>query len=410
MTRIQTGTLTSGAVNRDVFSAVSICFLVALFEGLDIQSMGVAAPRVAAAFHLNPGQMGVVMSSSTLGLMIGAAVGGWLSDRLGRKVIIMGSMAALGVFSIATAFAPDFHLLILARVLAGLGLGGAFPNLIALVSEITPRAHRVTALGLMYCGLPLGGASAGALMAAGSPSEWRSVFFVGGIGPILLVLLLAICLPQPKSIGTSLGRANTEIDQQPSVDGLFGARTGSTLLLWTSYFFTLLAVYLLLNWLPSLLVAKGYSRTQGSTCAVLLNIGAAVGSIILGRLSDREYPKSILAATYGGMIAALYALTIAKGYAIFFAAFFAGLFVIGGQLVLYAIAPTLYPDAFRGTGVGAAVAIGRIGSVAGPLLAGALLVHGFGPNAIPVAATPGLLIALTAILVLVSHQAKVKNR
>ena len=396
----------TGAANRDVYRAVSICFLVALFEGLDIQSMGVAAPRVAAAFHLDPGQMGIVMSSSTLGLMIGAALGGWLSDRLGRKVVIMASMAALGVFSLATAFAPDFHLLILARVLAGLGLGGAFPNLIALVSEVTPRAHRVTALGSMYCGLPLGGASAGALMAAGSPSEWRSVFFVGGIGPILLVLLLARCLPQAKSIGNSSGQVDTEASQQRFVDGLFGARTGSTLLLWISYFFTLLAVYLLLNWLPSLLIAKGYSRTQGSTCAVLMNIGAAVGSIILGRLSDRGSPRSILAATYGGMIAALYALTIAKGDSIFLAAFFAGFFIIGGQLVLYAIAPTLYPDAFRGTGVGAAVAAGRIGSVAGPLLAGALLVHGFGPNAIPVAATPGLLIALTAILMLVAHQTR----
>jgi MFS transporter, AAHS family, 3-hydroxyphenylpropionic acid transporter len=403
---MQASTLSPGSVNRDVYSAVSMCFLVALFEGLDIQSMGVAAPRVAGAFHLDPGQMGVVMSSSTLGLMIGAALGGWLSDRLGRKVVIVASMAALGVFSLATAFAPDFHLLIVARVLAGLGLGGAFPNLIALVSEITPRAHRVTALGLMYCGLPLGGASAGALMAAGSSSEWRSVFFVGGIGPIMLMPLLATCLPRAKSMGNSSGQVDTETDQQRFVDGLFGARTGSTLLLWTSYFFTLLAVYLLLNWLPSLLVAKGYSRTQGSTCAVLLNIGAAVGSIILGRLSDRGYPKSILAATYGGMIAALYALTIAKGDAIFLAAFFAGFFVIGGQLVLYAIAPTLYQDAFRGTGVGAAVAVGRIGSVAGPLLAGALLVHGFGPNTIPVAATPGLLIALTAILMLVSHQTK----
>jgi MFS transporter, AAHS family, 3-hydroxyphenylpropionic acid transporter len=135
-----------------------------------------------------------------------------------------------------------------------------------------------------------------------------------------------------------------------------------------------------LNWLPSLLVSKGYSTTQGSTSAVILNTGAAVGSLILGRLSDHGYAKSILVATYSGMLAALVALAIADGIVLFLAVFFAGFFVIGGQLVLYAIAPTLYPAAFRGTGVGAAVAVGRVGSVAGPLLAGSLLARGFGPG------------------------------
>jgi len=394
------------AVDRDVYGAVGICFLVALFEGLDIQSMGVAAPRVASAFHLDPGQMGLVMSASTVGLMIGAASGGWLSDRVGRKAVIAGSMAALGVFSLATAFAPNFQWLIAARVLAGLGLGGAFPNLIALVSEITPRSQRVTALGFMYCGLPLGGASAAAVTAAGLSSDWRTVFYVGGIGPILLAAPLLKYLPDPRALLGSWRRPHAGAVQEASIDGLFGARTSNTLLLWISYFFTLLAVYLLLNWLPSLLVAKGYTKTQGAVCAIVLNIGAVVGSVLLGRLSDRGYAKTILAATYAGMMVSLYALTIADGNALFLAAFFAGFFVIGGQLVLYAIAPTLYPDAFRGTGVGAAVAVGRIGSVAGPLVAGALLVHGFGPNSIPIATTPGVLIALTAILILVSRQSR----
>ena len=400
--------LSSAALSKEVYSAVSICFLVALFEGLDIQSMGVAAPRVASAFHLDSGQMGIVMSSSTLGLMIGAAWGGWLSDRIGRKAVIIISMAALGLFSLATAFAPGYYFLLAARILAGLGLGGAFPNLIALVSEVTPRAYRVRALGLMYCGLPLGGASAGALVAAGSSLEWRSVFIVGGIGPLLLMFLL-VGLPDSRSTATPAAQPGTDSEHNRSAAGLFGARAGSTLLLWTSYFFTLLTVYLLLNWLPSLLVAKGYTRTQGAVCAIILNVGAAVGSIILGRLSDGGHPKSILVVTYAGMLAALVAITIAERSSLFVAAFFAGFFVIGGQLVLYAIAPTLYPAAFRGTGVGAAVAVGRIGSVAGPLLAGTLLVHGFGPDAIPVAASPGLLIALIAILMLVLRQAQRSN-
>src|SRR5882757_6346291 len=167
-----------------VYGAVFICFLVALFEGLDIQSMGVAAPRLAPAFGLNPGQMGIVMSASTLGLMIGAAVGGWLSDRIGRKSVLIFSMAALAVFSSATTLAPGYPTLLVIRVLAGLGLGGALPNLIALVSEVAPQRIRVTALGLMYCGLPIGGATAGAIAAGVSSADWRPIFYVGGLGPL----------------------------------------------------------------------------------------------------------------------------------------------------------------------------------------------------------------------------------
>ena len=406
MTEIRIGMKSTAEADRQVYGVVSICFLVALFEGLDIQSMGVAAPRLAPAFHLDPGQMGLVMSASTVGLMIGAALGGWISDQIGRRAVIVASMAALGLFSLGTAFAPDFHALVIVRILAGLGLGGAFPNLIALVSEATPRHYRVRALGAMYCGLPLGGACAGVLMASVSSTDWRPVFYAGGIGPLVLMPLLIACLPKRRTIRGALSGAHIPGDTDISGEKLFGSRTGTTLLLWTSYFFTLLAVYLLLNWLPSLLVAKGYTRAQGATCSIILNVGAVVGSIVLGALSDSRKPKWILICTYAGMMASLLALTIAHGMALYVAAFIAGYFVIGGQLALYAIAPSLYPEAIRGTGVGAAVAVGRLGSIAGPLLAGALLVHGFGPNAVPMAAMPGLIVAFCAVFTLAVARAK----
>jgi MFS transporter, AAHS family, 3-hydroxyphenylpropionic acid transporter len=406
MTEIRAVMKSTAELDREIYGVVSICFLVALFEGLDIQSMGVAAPRLAPAFHLDPGQMGLVMSASTVGLMIGAALGGWISDQIGRKAVIVASMAALGLFSLGTAFAPDFYAMVIVRILAGLGLGGAFPNLIALVSEVTPRDYRVRALGAMYCGLPLGGACAGALMASVSSMDWRPVFYAGGIGPLVLMPLLIVCLPKRRTIRGTLSGGHIPGDTESSGEKLFGSRTGTTLLLWTSYFFTLLAVYLLLNWLPSLLVAKGYTRAQGATCSIILNVGAAVGSIVLGALSDSRKPKWILICTYAGMMASLLALTIAHGMALYAAAFIAGYFVIGGQLALYAIAPSLYPEAIRGTGVGAAVAVGRLGSIAGPLLAGALLVNGFGANAVPMAAMPGLIVAFCAVFTLAVARAK----
>jgi len=376
-----------------VSRTIALCFVAALFEGLDIQSMGVAAPKLAPAFHLGPGQLGIVLSASTFGLMLGAAAGGWLSDRFGRKSVLVFSMIALGLFSLATTIAATVQSLLLARVLAGIGLGGAFPTLIALVSEIASSRSRVTALACMYCGLPIGGATAG-LVAALASSDWRYIFYIGGLGPLLLAPVLARYI-------VSRSRAHRRDASDGSfgrISSLFGARTLTTLLLWTGYFFTLLVVYLLLNWLPSLARVRGYSHAQASTSAIVLNCGAVIGSLLLGYLSDRRRPTAILSVTYLGMIGSLVVLATPLPGAFLLGAFAAGFFVIGGQLILYAMAPTLYPPSVSGTGVGAAVAAGRIGSIVGPLIGGGLLASGFGPGIVPAAAIPGLAIALMCLL------------
>jgi len=375
---------------------IALCFLAALFEGLDIQSMGVAAPRLVLAFGIDPQQLGFVLSASTLGLMIGAALGGWASDRWGRKLVLTLSMLALGVFSLLTAASRSYDALLGARLLAGLGLGGAFPNLIALTADRAPPQHRVFALGLVYCGMPLGGAAAGALMSVAAPGEWQLVFLAGGIGPLALVPLLAWLLPRSVVVQASKAKAG--------FSELFEGRHGQTLLLWLAYFFTLLAVYLLLNWLPSLMGAKGLDKADAARSAVYLNLGAVVGSLILGRLSDRTAPRPIFVATYAGMLGSILFLVLANTAFVYAAAFAAGFFVIGGQLVLYALAPAIYPEALRGTGIGAAVAVGRAGSVLGPILGGAALAHGWAPNLVPIIAAPGLVLALAAALVVVSAQ------
>ncbi|WP_447763571.1 MFS transporter [Sphingopyxis panaciterrae] len=377
---------------RGAGTIIFICFLTAIFEGLDIQSMGVAAPGLSAELGLSPGEMGMVMSASTVGLMIGAALGGWLSDRYGRRLVLLLSMLALGIFSMATAFAPDYPLLLAARVLAGLGLGGAFPNLIALTSEAAPPRFRVTALSLMYCGLPLGGAAAGALMGLVEGADWRMVFYVGGIGPLLLVIPIWLGVPG----ATPARSVSAEWGGDSDAGGLFGARTGQTLLLWISYFFTLLVVYLLLNWLPSLLVSQGYTKAEGARFALLMNGSAVVGSLVLGRLVDMGRPRAILLGAYAGMVAALVLLVAGEEGLLLAGVAAAGFFVIGGQLVLYALGPMVYPSAIRGSGVGAAVAVGRAGSVAGPLLAGLAITLGAAPRIVPALAIPGLVVALVA--------------
>ena len=174
-------TQTTTASNSRLMLTVGLCFMVALMEGLDLQAAGIAAVGMAQAFALDKMQMGWIFSAGILGLLPGALVGGMLADRYGRKRILLGSVLLFGLFSIATALAWNYPTLLLARLLTGVGLGAALPNLIALTSEAAGPRFRGRAVSLMYCGVPIGAALAAALGFFGLAAAWQTVFWVGGI-------------------------------------------------------------------------------------------------------------------------------------------------------------------------------------------------------------------------------------
>jgi AAHS family 3-hydroxyphenylpropionic acid transporter len=175
---------------------IGLCFLVTLMEGLDLQASGIAAQGIAAAFELDKLHMGWVFSAGVFGLLPGAFVGGWLADRIGRKRVLMVSVALFGLFSLVTAMAWDVNSLLVARGLTGVGLGAALPNLIALTSEVAGPRLRGMAVSLMYCGVPLGAAVAASIGIAQLAGGWQVVFYVGGLVPLLIVPLLGLYLPE----------------------------------------------------------------------------------------------------------------------------------------------------------------------------------------------------------------------
>ena len=189
-------TRTPSSSSSRLMLTIGLCFLVALMEGLDLQAAGIAAGGIAQAFALDKMQMGWIFSAGILGLLPGALVGGMLADRYGRKRILIGSVALFGLFSLATAIAWDFPSLVFARLMTGVGLGAALPNLIALTSEAAGPRFRGTAVSLMYCGVPIGAALAATLGFAGANLAWQTVFWVGGVVPLILVPLLMRWLPE----------------------------------------------------------------------------------------------------------------------------------------------------------------------------------------------------------------------
>nr|WP_298144212.1 3-(3-hydroxy-phenyl)propionate transporter MhpT [uncultured Pseudomonas sp.] len=378
---------------------IALCFMVALVEGFDLQAAGIAGPQVAREFGLSAVQLGWFFSVGLIGLLPGALFGGWLADRLGRKAVLVTAVLLFGTCSLLSAYVDSYSALLLARLGTGLGLGAALPILIALSSEVADAGLKNTAVSLTYCGVPLGGALAALMAVQGAGNEWRPIFYVGGMVPILIAGLLAMFLR-----GAPVARGDGQ--GMPATSGLFAqGQAGATLLIWLSSFFTLAVLYMLLNWLPSLLVALGYDHVQAGYVQLLFNLGGAAGSVLTGRLMDRASPVLVVLSTYMGMLASLAAIGLVQRFELLLlAGAAAGFCAIGGQLVLYALAPTLYPLNIRATGIGATVAAGRLGSMAGPLVAGQILALGLGGAGVLCAAAPGLLFSAGAALVLMRGQ------
>ncbi|RKP49691.1 3-(3-hydroxy-phenyl)propionate transporter MhpT [Pararobbsia silviterrae] len=386
---------------------LSLCLIVAILEGVDLQSTGVAAPRMAHEFGLSVTQMGLAFSAGMFGLLPGAMIGGRLADRIGRKRVLLLSMVVFGMFSILTALVWSFPSLLVARVLTGLGLGGAMPNLIALSAEAVAPRRRNTAVSIMYCGMPLGGALAAfiGVLSAGD-TAWRHIFYAGGIGPLIVVPLLLLWLPESRAFETESAVARgTAVEPKPTLAVLFGeGRAAATIEIWISYFCTLIVLYFLLNWLPSLIVSRGLSHAQAGVTQIFFNAGSVIGVLALGLLMDRYKPRAIVTIVYVGIVASLIALSGAMTMgALSVSVLFAGMCVVGAQAVLYALAAACYRTEFRGTGVGAAVAVGRLGSIVGPLAAAQLLAIGKSASMVIGASVPVTVVALVTAWLAVRH-------
>lgn len=403
-----------------------ICAAVLFVDGFDTQAIGYVAPAVAADWKLARGALGPVFSAGLFGLMIGAILFGTIADRIGRKRIIVLSTIAFGIGSLLTMLAQDATWLMVLRFLTGLGLGGAMPNAVALTSELSPHRRRATMVMAMFAGFSIGAALGGLLAAVLIPAfGWRSVFLVGGLVPLALAPLLGVMLPESiRYLAVVGGRDRDVADllcqvapneaiptdahfvvREPKLPGLPVAhlfaeqRSGVTVLLWIVFFMSLLDLYLLANWLPTVLHDLGVSVSMSVAIGAMLQVGGVVGTFALGRIIDR-FSFRALALTYLCAAVAIAAIGVTgHSTALVTAAIFAaGFCIVGGQIAANALTATYYPTAIRSTGMGWALGIGRVGSIVGPLVGGAMLAAKVGVDTLfTVAAIPALIAAAAAL-------------
>ena len=376
------------------------CALIIIFDGYDLAVVGIALPSIMKELRVDPTNAGFMVSSALFGMMFGAIFLGTIADKIGRRWTIAICIALFSVFTAAAGFMKDPMSFSACRFLAGLGIGGVMPNVVAHMTEYSPKKMRATLVTLMFSGYAVGGIVA-AILGKGLIESygWQSVFFAAAL-PVLLIPVILKSLPESMPFLLAKGRheelkqiasklepsyrpASTDQFAVPAEDKADSApirhlfhegRGFSTVMFWIAFFMCLFMVYALSSWLTKLMAGAGYSLGSALTFVLVLNVGAMIGAVGGGWLADRFHIKVVLAAMY-----ALAAVSITLlGYkmpteVLFFLVGLAGASTIGTQIVANAYTGQFYPMAIRSTGLGWALGIGRSGAILAPIVIGVLV-------------------------------------
>ncbi|QIO05148.1 MFS transporter [Acinetobacter shaoyimingii] len=375
------------------------CLFIVLFDGYDLAINGVTLPLLMQEWNMSAVQAGMLASTALAGMMFGAMFFGMLADKIGRKNVILICVSLFSGFTFLGGFASNPTEFGCLRFIAGLGIGGVLPNLVALTSEYAPEKLRSTLVTGMFSGYAMGGIMAALFGAWFTPSfGWEVMFWIAGI-PLLFLPLIWKFLPEslaflvkqqkiqkareivqklsPQDIVTpeTVLVFNESKVAPASLSALFQeGRARGTLLFWLAFFMCLLMLYALGSWLPKLMMAAGYSLGSSLMFLLALNIGAVIGTAGGGILADRFHIKPVIISMLSVGVLALIGLGFNSPQpVIYLLVSLAGAASVGCSILLYSYVAQFYPLAVRSTGLGWASGIGRMGAIVGPIVIGYLL-------------------------------------
>ena len=382
---------------------VILCFFIILFDGYDIGAVGYAGPSLVKAWGITSmAELGTAFSAGLFGILFGSPIFGWIGDHYGRIKALVVSCLVIGIFSLATMTATDLSSLIVLRFLTGIGIGGMLPNVIALNAEFAPRRARATMIIVMFTGITFGGAVPGPIAREFVPTYgWQVLFFIGGVAPLVMAILALLFLPESiKYLAVKTDRRD-KVERMlrsmtPSVQ--FGAGTRFvvsdeqvykafrpsqlfadglqwiTPLLWICFICNLMSFYFVNSWLPTVLTAAHMPMSTAVLSTTIFQIGGTLGGLSLSRPIDKMGLAPVCVLFVISLVVAPF-LGYAAGadWLLWTAIFFSGFTLLGLQFGLNATSALIYPTSIRSNGSGWAFAVGRFGSVAGPIVAGVLI-------------------------------------
>jgi AAHS family 4-hydroxybenzoate transporter-like MFS transporter len=416
-------------ISRLQITVLCLCALCALLEGMDAQNIGFVAPAIIRDWALPPHSFTPAFMSGLFGLLIGCLFIAPLADKIGRKSILVGSVASFALFSLFSAEASSLESLSVLRFLTGVGIGGGMANSIAMTSEYFPERKRAGMTVIMFVGFALGASLGGFLSAYLIPHfGWKSVFIAGGILPLGVAVLLAFALPESirhlvahnfegAQIAAILRRINpfaafpsdtnfTLAEERKSgltVAHLFReGRTLGTFLIWTVFFMSLLDIYLVTSWLPVVLHDAGLTVSMSAVVTAILHLSGVIVCVALVPILDRRGCLVVMLPAYVLAAIGIAALgSVGTGVILLMlTASAAGIGIVCGQNTANAFAAAFYPTYIRATGVGWALGIGRIGAVIGPGLGGIMLALDWSRQTMLLVSAVPELIAAAAIVAL----------
>ena len=377
---------------------------IVFIDGYDINAIAVAAPELIKAWHVPPSALVPVLTGSNVGVLFGSALFGFVGDRYGRKAALIGSNLLFGIFTVLAAYSTNLNELAWLRVIAGIGIGGVIPNVIALNAESAPRRLRVT-LAIIATGLvPIGGGLPGLVGRFLVPQyDWPIIFLIGGIAPIVFGIVAIFGLPESIKFMSLHDRyrgameklvrairpdfqippnARYVIEDEKNYAGfspkrLFGDGLALiTPLLWLVFALNLMGFFFLAAWTPTLLVTAAHVPA-GTAFLVLtaLQFGGSAGALGLCRWIDRKrfLAVTVLFALAVPVVASIGWFGVSSEASVIVAAFVAGLLVLGIQSGINVAGAMIYPTSLRANGSGWQLGIGRFGAILGPAIGGLLL-------------------------------------
>jgi AAHS family 4-hydroxybenzoate transporter-like MFS transporter len=378
-------------------------FFVVLIDGYDIAAIAFAAPYLVRAWDLSPGALGPVFSASLVGILFGSAIFGWVGDRYGRKAALVGSYVLFGFFTFAAAYSGNLQEMFWLRLLAGLGIGGVIPNVVAVNAESAPRHLRATLAIIAVGCVPIGGAIPGFVAAALVPQYgWPLLFQIGGIVPVVIAIAVLFGMPESIKYMTLHPRGRHAMEaliaeirpdfrvpadarfviedekQFPGFNPVYLFRQGLALitpLVWLLFALNLMGYFFLLSWTPTLLTAAKLPPATAAFAGAVLQVGGTVGALSLCWWLQRHrfLAIAVMFALAVPVVGAIGFAGLTSQGALLTATFFAGFLVLGVQSGLNVVGAMIYPTSLRANGSGWELGIGRVGSIVGPLV-GALFV------------------------------------
>lgn len=421
MTDVSDRSAPPGTGTRSRARVIALCWTAIVVDGYDLIVYGTVLPTlISGEWALDAGTAGWIGSLALVGMLVGPLLAGTVTDRLGRRRLMIMCIAWFSVAMALCALAPSPEVFGLLRFVAGVGLGGVVPTAIALTVEYAPAGRRNAANALMFSGYSVGGvvaALSGIVLL--EQLGWRALFWIGaGVGAVLLVVV-AVALPESVAYLVGRGRRAEAAalaarygmpgpDDAPSGAGRAGLRAlldrhhlRGTLLFWVGTGFGLLLVYGLNTWLAQIMRQAGYPLGGALAFLLALNLGAIVGAPLLGALADRVGPHPVVTGMFLTAAASILLLMNRFPTPVLLGLIaVAGACTIGTTIIVNSYTATFYPEHLRAAGLGWSLGIGRIGAIAGPLYGGVVMATGAGFAANFLAfAIPAVLGAIVMVLV-----------